>query len=397
MKLLYAVGIVVLAVLIFSSIPPDEAKKQPAPLDYSRPIFTKYGTIVCPTSLLFDMRADHAPDRIAGMFNSLWSRSDKAHELGCEEFQQGLLVSATRLETGVALVTVPGGSGGSLFTVEDELTNDVPGQSDVEKRELAEAHITSAPVSTAPSSSSSSLTLGHALVTFPSHTPILTGDGVAKQDSNGFGAVICPDSDSLAASSDYKRGESEDDWSGLKRYGCSYVPPGTPLVSEGPNAQHSLAVVRATLPDGTTISGVTFPDMFVRNQRQPKEPEQQALAGRQEQLGAAVGQPSQPQPGADQFQDGGKNGVGFPSCLYCPEPQPTQEARALKIQGSVELQVVIQPDGRATNIQIVKGLGYGLDELAVDAVRSWRFKPATGPDGEPVATLTPIEIEYRLQ
>jgi protein TonB len=92
----------------------------------------------------------------------------------------------------------------------------------------------------------------------------------------------------------------------------------------------------------------------------------------------------------------GTGGVGYPSCLYCPEPQYSEDARKAKFQGIVVLQVIIQPDGHATNIQVVKGAGLGLDEKAIEAVRMWRFKPAVGPNGTPVATITPIEVNFRL-
>ena len=92
----------------------------------------------------------------------------------------------------------------------------------------------------------------------------------------------------------------------------------------------------------------------------------------------------------------GTGGVGYPSCLYCPEPQYSEDARKAKFQGIVVLSVIIQPDGHATNIQVVKGAGLGLDEKAIDAVRTWRFKPAVGPNGTPVATITPIEVNFRL-
>jgi protein TonB len=92
----------------------------------------------------------------------------------------------------------------------------------------------------------------------------------------------------------------------------------------------------------------------------------------------------------------GTGGVGYPACLYCPEPQYSEDARKAKFQGIVVLQVIIQPDGHATNIQVVKGAGLGLDEKAIEAVRTWRFKPAVGPNGTPVATITPIEVNFRL-
>jgi TonB family protein len=93
----------------------------------------------------------------------------------------------------------------------------------------------------------------------------------------------------------------------------------------------------------------------------------------------------------------GVGGVTYPSCLYCPEPSYTEKARGAKLQGTVQLKVVVGTDGNATNIEIVKGIGLGLDEEAVKAVQSWRFKPALGPNGEPIATITPIVITFRLR
>lgn len=92
----------------------------------------------------------------------------------------------------------------------------------------------------------------------------------------------------------------------------------------------------------------------------------------------------------------GQKGIGYPSCLYCPEPQNTEDARKANFQGIVVLQIIVQADGHATNIQVVKGAGLGLDEKAIEAVRAWRFKPAVGPDGRPVATITPINVNFRL-
>jgi periplasmic protein TonB len=92
----------------------------------------------------------------------------------------------------------------------------------------------------------------------------------------------------------------------------------------------------------------------------------------------------------------GVNGVGMPSCIYCPDPQYSDEARKAKYQGVVVLMVVITLDGRATNIQVVKSPGLGLDEKAIEAVRQWKFRPAVGPGGKSVATQVPIEVTFRL-
>jgi periplasmic protein TonB len=92
----------------------------------------------------------------------------------------------------------------------------------------------------------------------------------------------------------------------------------------------------------------------------------------------------------------GVNGVGVPVCLYCPTPQYSDEARKAKYQGTVVLQVTITTDGRAINISVVKSPGLGLEEKAVEAVKGWKFKPAVGPSGKPVATIVPIEVTFRL-
>jgi periplasmic protein TonB len=92
----------------------------------------------------------------------------------------------------------------------------------------------------------------------------------------------------------------------------------------------------------------------------------------------------------------GTNGVGIPVCLYCPIPQYSDEARKAKYQGTVVLQVTITTDGRAINISVVKGPGLGLEEKAIEAVKGWKFKPAVGPGGKPVATIVPIEVTFRL-
>jgi TonB family protein len=93
----------------------------------------------------------------------------------------------------------------------------------------------------------------------------------------------------------------------------------------------------------------------------------------------------------------GTGGVGNPSCLYCPEPQYTEAARKAKWQGTVVLQVVVTPDGRATNIEVVKSPpGLGVEDKAIEAVKTWRFKPALGPEGKPVAVTIPLEVLFRL-
>jgi periplasmic protein TonB len=92
----------------------------------------------------------------------------------------------------------------------------------------------------------------------------------------------------------------------------------------------------------------------------------------------------------------GTGGYGVPSCLYCPRADYSDAAMKVKVQGVVELVAVVTADGRVTDVHVAKGLGFGLDEKAMDAVRSWRLTPARGPDGRPAAVREIIEVQFQL-
>jgi periplasmic protein TonB len=84
------------------------------------------------------------------------------------------------------------------------------------------------------------------------------------------------------------------------------------------------------------------------------------------------------------------------TCLYCPEPPYSEEARKAKLQGKMLLRVLVGPDGKAQRIQIVQGLGMGLDERAEDTIRTWRFSPARDAAKRPVACWVTIETRFQL-
>jgi TonB family protein len=60
----------------------------------------------------------------------------------------------------------------------------------------------------------------------------------------------------------------------------------------------------------------------------------------------------------------------------------------------VVLYIEVGPDGTATNIQVQRALGYGLDEKAIEAMRQWRFRPGM-KDGQPVTVAATIEVTFR--
>jgi protein TonB len=92
----------------------------------------------------------------------------------------------------------------------------------------------------------------------------------------------------------------------------------------------------------------------------------------------------------------GTGGYGYPACIYCPQAQYSDEAVKAKYQGTVTLVAIITAEGKATDIQVLKGLGLGLDEKAIEAVRTWRFRPAAGPNGRPAPVRQTIEVTFHL-
>jgi TonB family protein len=89
------------------------------------------------------------------------------------------------------------------------------------------------------------------------------------------------------------------------------------------------------------------------------------------------------------------NGLFNPVPILRPEPKYTEEARLARIQGGVLLSLVVDASGAPRNIKVVRSLDPGLDQMAIEAVRQWTFKPGR-KDGNPVAVQAQLEITFRL-
>jgi protein TonB len=87
--------------------------------------------------------------------------------------------------------------------------------------------------------------------------------------------------------------------------------------------------------------------------------------------------------------------VSAPAILMKVEPEYSEEARKAKFQGTVVLMIVVDEKGMPRNIRVVRPLGLGLDEKAIEAVQRWRFKPGM-KDGHAVATEATVEVNFRL-
>jgi TonB family protein len=85
-----------------------------------------------------------------------------------------------------------------------------------------------------------------------------------------------------------------------------------------------------------------------------------------------------------------------PSCISCTAAKYTDAAKHNRTEGDVLLLAVIGADGKPTNIHVLGGLPDGLNDAALKAVSKWRFKPAKGSDGNPVAVRAVVEVTFRL-
>ena len=85
-----------------------------------------------------------------------------------------------------------------------------------------------------------------------------------------------------------------------------------------------------------------------------------------------------------------------PTILFKVDPQYSEEARKARYQGTVVLEAIIRSDGTVKILRVVRGLGFGLDEKAIEAVRQWRFRPGMR-NGEPVDVELNIEVNFNLR
>jgi TonB family protein len=88
-------------------------------------------------------------------------------------------------------------------------------------------------------------------------------------------------------------------------------------------------------------------------------------------------------------------GIVPPQVLHAAEPEFSDYARRNKIGGNVLVYLQVDPKGRPTQIHVIRGVGHGLDEKAMDAVGKYRFKPAT-KDGQPVTVEMEIMVDFQV-
>ena len=117
--------------------------------------------------------------------------------------------------------------------------------------------------------------------------------------------------------------------------------------------------------------------------------------------GGGVGRGSGPGygPGSGGNMGGGAyrigGGVSPPTVIFKVEPEYSEEARKAKFQGTVVLFVVVDEKGNPRDLRVIRPLGLGLDQKAIEAVEKWKFSPGK-KDGKPVPVQATIEVNFRL-
>jgi len=109
--------------------------------------------------------------------------------------------------------------------------------------------------------------------------------------------------------------------------------------------------------------------------------------------GAGIGSGSGGGYGGGLMSVGG--GVSAPQLMHSVRPEFTDEARQANLQGVVSIQLIVDANGNPENIQVVRHLGMGLDQKAIEAVRQYKFRPAMY-QGHPVPVRLVVDVDFRL-
>jgi protein TonB len=108
---------------------------------------------------------------------------------------------------------------------------------------------------------------------------------------------------------------------------------------------------------------------------------------------AAVSTPTAGESSAGANDALGTDDIRIALTTFSPSPKPDLSRLPHGTQGEVVLDVTIDPTGQVADLQILQTLGYGVDSLVADTVRTWKFSPAT-KDGIPVASVQELHFHY---
>jgi protein TonB len=111
-------------------------------------------------------------------------------------------------------------------------------------------------------------------------------------------------------------------------------------------------------------------------------------------LGAGIGEGAGGGTGGGPYRPG--SGIDPPRLLREVKAEYTDEGRRRNVTGDVVLEIVVRSDGSVGDVSVLDGLGAGLDQRAIAAVRQWRFSPAMRR-GQPVDVIVEVAVEFTLR
>ncbi|MGB0065723.1 MAG: energy transducer TonB [Terracidiphilus sp.] len=110
--------------------------------------------------------------------------------------------------------------------------------------------------------------------------------------------------------------------------------------------------------------------------------------------GNGVGPGSGGNYGGGVFQVGGR--IAAPVPIFQPDAEFSDEARRAKYQGVCVISLIVDAQGNPQNVHVLRTLGMGLDEKAIEAVRKYKFKPAMKDGRTPVPVMITVEVDFHL-
>jgi TonB family protein len=169
------------------------------------------------------------------------------------------------------------------------------------------------------------------------------------------------------------------------------------LTADEPMFQQSLGILNASAGESSLLaSTLELYSQFLRGRERAAEAEPMEARAKDIRIArvAEIGRRRDSRTASTSaLRVGG--GVTPPKLKSKVEPEYTDTARSAKFQGMVVLTMEVGTDGLASNIQLKRGIGLGLDEKAAEAIKRWTFVPGT-KDGQPVTVMARVEVNFRL-